>query len=80
MLPNAEKHNGDAGRVHHADQTPHHIAHGVALADDEAVQGTPVAECGVEAARLRHAVAAHEGLAHHEDLVRSREGGEFLER
>lgn len=65
MLPHAQKHHGNAGRVHHADQTAHHVPHRVTLADDEPVQLALVAKGRVEAARLCHAVAAHERFAHH---------------
>ena len=79
MLPHPQEHDRDARRVHHADQAPHHIPHRVALADDEAIQVPPGPERRVEVSRLRHAVRAHERLAHHEDLVRLRQLRELLQ-
>lgn len=80
MLPDAKENDGDAGGMHHADQTAHHIANRVAFADDEPIQLAGGSKRCVETARLRHTVAAHECLAHHQDLVRFGERGEFLER
>lgn len=80
MLPNAEENHRDTGGVHHTDQAAYHVAHRVAFADNEAVQLAGGPESCVEAARLRHAVATHERLAYHEDLVGFGECSEFLER
>lgn len=80
MLPDAEENDGDTGGVHHADQAAHHVANRVAFANDEAVQLTGDPKRCVETARLRHAVAANERLAHHEDLIRFSKRGEFFER
>lgn len=80
MLPDAEENDGDTGGMHHADQAAYHVANRVAFADDETVQPTGGPKRRVEAACLRHAVASHECLTDHEDLVRFGECGEFLER
>lgn len=62
MLANADKENGDIGRVYQADKRTNHVADSVALGDDKAVEGADGAECGVEVARLGDGVGADEGL------------------
>lgn len=80
MLPRAQKQHRNPRRMHHTDQRAHHIAHGVALADNEPVQAPAGAKGRVEVARLLHAVGADERLADHENLIGLGELGEFLER
>jgi len=48
--------------VDEGDEGADHVADGVALGDDEAVEGADGAECGVEVARLSDGVGADEGL------------------
>jgi hypothetical protein len=42
MLPNAQKYDRNAGRMHHADQSSNHITNGIALRDDETVHANAV--------------------------------------
>ena len=42
MLSNAQKNNWNSSRMNHADECAHHIAHGIALGDDEAVHTNAV--------------------------------------
>ena len=42
VLTHAQKHHRDAGGVHHADEGADHVAHRVALGDDEAVHADAV--------------------------------------
>lgn len=80
MLAGAEKHDGNARGVDHADEGADHVADGIGLGDDEAIEGAAGAERGVEVAGLSDAVRADEGLADHEDLVWVGELAELLER
>lgn len=80
MLPDAQKHDRNARRMHHANQRADHIPHRIALADNKAIQATPRAKAGVKAPGLGHAIRPDQGLADHEDLVRAGRGGEFLQR
>lgn len=74
MLANAEKDDRDGGGVHHADESADHVAHGIALADDEAIEAPAPAldvdKLGGKVPGLGDRVGADEGLADHEDLVR----------
>ena len=81
MLAGAEEEDGDAGGVDHADEGADHVADGVALGDEEAVEAAVAGpEGGVEVAGLEHRVGADEGLAHHDDLVGPGQARELLER
>ena len=62
VLPDADEQDGHVGRVDEADERSHHVADGVALGDDEAVEGADGAEGGVEVAGLGDRVGADEGL------------------
>lgn len=62
MLPDADEEDGYVGGVDEADQRADHVADGVALGDDEAVEGADGAEGRVEVARLGDRVGADEGL------------------
>ena len=42
VLTDAQKHHGNTSGVHHADERADHVAHGVALGDDEAVHADAV--------------------------------------
>ena len=42
MLANTQEDDGDTGGVHHADKRANHVAHGVALGNDEAVHTNAV--------------------------------------
>jgi len=42
VLTHAQKHHGNASGVHHADERADHVAHCVALGDDEAVHADAV--------------------------------------
>lgn len=42
MLAHAQKHDGNACGVHHADERADHVAHRVAFGDDEAVHAHAV--------------------------------------
>lgn len=42
MLTNTQENDGDSSSVHHADKRANHVAHGVALGDDEAVHSNAV--------------------------------------
>ena len=79
MLTGAEKDDGDTGGEDHADQGPDHVTDGITFADDEAVQMAPRTKGGVEMTGLLDGVRPDEGLADHEDLVRSSEVGELLQ-
>ncbi|KAI6787301.1 hypothetical protein KC361_g9536, partial [Hortaea werneckii] len=52
MLADAQKDDGDARGMDHADEGADHVADGVALGDDEAVEaGAVVAEVALERRR-----------------------------
>lgn len=65
--------------MHHAHQHAHHLAHRITFTDDEPIETPLGSKRRVEGARLHDAVGAHERLAHHEDLIRPGQFGEFLE-
>lgn len=69
MLTRAQKHNRDPRCVHHADQSPDHLAHGIAFADNKAIQPPLRTKGRVERPRLGHGIRTHQRLAHHEDLI-----------
>ena len=62
VLPDADEEYGHVGGVDEGDEGADHIADGVALGDDEAVEGADGAEGGVEVAGLGDRVCAHECL------------------
>jgi hypothetical protein len=62
MLADADKDHGHVGRVDEADERADHVADGVALGDDEAVEGAVGAKGRVEVARLGDGVGAYQGL------------------
>lgn len=62
MLPHADEEDGDGGGVDEGDEGADHVADGVALGDDEAVEVPHGAEGGVEVAGLGDRVCSHEGL------------------
>ena len=59
MLAHADKQLGHVGGVDKTDECADHVADGVALGDDEAVQATDRAECSVEVACLGYGVCAN---------------------
>ncbi len=80
MLADADKEDGHVGGVHQADEGADHVADGVALGDDEAVEGADGAKGSVKVARLGNGVGADKGLADHEDLVGLGKLGKLFER
>ncbi len=62
MLPDTDKQDRDIGGMDKADKRANHVAHRVALGDDEAVQGADRPKGGVEVSRLGHRVGAHQSL------------------
>lgn len=62
MLTHADEQHRHVRGVHETDERAHHVAHGVALGDDEAVKGTDGAEGSVEVARLGNGVGANKSL------------------
>jgi hypothetical protein len=62
VLANSDKENGDIGCVHETDKRADHVADGIALGDDEAVERADGAERGIEVAGLCDGVGADEGL------------------
>lgn len=66
VLSNTDKQNGHVGRMHQADKSAHHVADGVTLGDDEAVQCSHRAKGRVEVAGLSDGIRANKGLALHE--------------
>ena len=79
MLTGAEKDDGDTGGEDHADQCTDHVTDGITFADDEAVQMSASTKGGVEVAGLLDGVGPDQGLADHEDLVRSSKVGKLLQ-
>ena len=79
MLTHAQEYNGDASRMHHADQSPHHIAHRITLGDDETIQPPLAPKRSIETPRLAHGIASNQSLAHHEDLIWIGEIAEFFQ-
>lgn len=62
MLADADKDDGHVGGVDEADEGADHVADGIALGDDEAVEGAVGAKGRVEVAGLGDGVCAHESL------------------
>jgi hypothetical protein len=62
MLSDTDKQDRDIGGVDETDEGADHVADGVALGDDEAVEGADGAEGGVEVAGLGDGVCSYEGL------------------
>lgn len=62
MLANSHKHNGHVGRVDQTDKGADHVTDGVALGDDEAVQGAIGAKGRIEVARLGNGVRSNKSL------------------
>lgn len=62
MLPNSHKHNGHVRRVDQTDKRTDHVADGVALGDDEAVQGAIRAKGCIKVARLGNRVCSNQSL------------------
>lgn len=79
MLTHAQEYNRDARCMHHADQSPHHIAHRVTLGDNEPIQLSLASKSSIETSRLANRIATNQSLAHHEDLVWIGEITEFLQ-
>jgi hypothetical protein len=79
MLPGPQKDHRNPRRMHHTHQRAHHIAHSITLANDKPIQLPTRAKTGVEIARLRDGIGAHQRLAHHEDFIGVCELGELFE-
>ena len=62
MLANSDKEHRNIGCMHQADKRANHVADGIALGDDEAVEGADGAESSIEVACLCDGVGANEGL------------------
>lgn len=62
MLSYADEKDRHIGGVDETDQRSNHVAHRVALGDDEAVESADGAERRVEVARLGDGVCSHKGL------------------
>lgn len=71
MLANADKEHGYTGGVDEGDQSADHVADGIALGDDEAVERAGGAKGGVEVAGLGHRIGSHEGLEKKNDARRN---------
>ena len=78
MLTHAQEHNWDARRMHHADQSPHHVADSITLGDDETIQLSLAPKRSVEASRLANRIAANQSLAHHKNFIWVGEIAELL--
>lgn len=62
MLADANKQDGHVGRMDEADQGTDHVADGVALGDDEAVERAHGAKGCIEVAGLSDRICADESL------------------
>lgn len=79
MLPNSKKNHGYSSGMHHTDECSNHVAHSIALTDDETIKASSFPKRLIEAPCLSHRVRTNERFTNHQDLIWLSKLSELLE-